>query len=232
MRLSKLIQKYLTRFGIYVYKKPAKFYYELENEVKNNLVKQAIGVLHIGAHYGQESSYYYQNGLKVIWVEALPDIFKKLQSNISCYENQIAFCALVGDKNVIDNDFFISNNDGSASSIYRISKKSNFKNVYIEKKVKLTMVRLDDLLEKIDMKDFSHWILDVQGAELLVLQGAGDLISYCKSITIEVSSRETYLGGVKYRELKDYLSIFNFFPLWEPSEDEHTDISFVRLANN
>lgn len=68
-------------------------------------MKQAIGVLHIGAHYGQESSYYYQNGLKVIWVEALPDIFKKLQSNISCYENLIAFCALVGDKNLIDNDF-------------------------------------------------------------------------------------------------------------------------------
>jgi hypothetical protein len=72
------------------------------------------------------------------------------------------------------------------------------------------MVRLDNLLVNVDIKDFTHWVIDVQGAELLVLQGAGDLISYCKSITIEVSSRETYLGGVKHLELKDYLSIFNF----------------------
>jgi len=232
MPLSKLLQEHLTKIGVYVYRKPAKFYYDLENEIKHNLVKQSTGILHIGAHFGQESSYYFQNGLKVIWIEALPEIFEKLQSTISRYKEQIAYCALLGNENRTDTDFFISNNDGSASSVYRISEKSNFENVYIEKKIKLTMVRLDNLLANIDTKDFTHWVIDVQGAELLVLRGAGDLISYCKSITIEVSSRETYLGGVKYLELKDYLSVFNFFPLWEPNKDEHTDISFIRLANN
>jgi FkbM family methyltransferase len=229
MPILKFLQKLLTRIGIYVYKKPAKFYYELENEIKNNLVKKAKGVLHIGAHFGQESSYYFQNGLKVIWVEALPDIFEKLQSDISRYENQIAFCALVGDRNVNNTDFFISNNNGSASSVYRISEKSNFTNVNNEKRIKLPMVRIDNLLSKIDMSLFTHWVLDVQGAELLVLQGAGDLILHCKSITVEVSSRETYVGGVNYVELKEYLSALSFFPLWEPMEDEHTDISFIRL---
>ena len=229
MPLVKIMQKFLSKIGIYLYRKPIKFYYELEDEIKNNLVKQSTGVLHIGAHFGQESSYYFQNGLKVIWIEALPDIFEKLQSKISRFEEQIAYCALLGNENLTETDFFISNNKGSASSVYRISEKSNFKNVYIEKEVKLPMVRLDNLLANVDLKVFTHWVLDVQGAELLVLQGAGDLISYCKSITIEVSSRETYLGGVKYAELKEYLSALSFFPLWEPMEDEHTDISFIRL---
>lgn len=229
MLILKFLQKLLSQIGIYVYKKPIKFYYELENEIKNNLVKNAKGVLHIGAHYAQESSYYFQNGLRVIWVEALPDIFERLLSEISCYENQIAFCALVGDRNLNETDFFVSNNNGSASSVYRISENSNFTNVKTEKSIKLPMTRLDTLLSKTDMSLFTHWVLDVQGAELLVLQGAGDLILNCKSITIEVSSRETYLGGVKYSELKEYLSALSFFPLWEPADGEHTDISFIRL---
>jgi hypothetical protein len=47
--------------------------------------------------------------------------------------------------------------------MYMISKKLKFANVYIEK-VKLTMVRLDNLLVNTDMKDFTDWVIDVQGA--------------------------------------------------------------------
>jgi hypothetical protein len=70
MPLSKLPQEHLTKIGLYIYRKPAKFYYDLENEIKYNLVKQSTGILHIGVHFGQESNYYFQNGLKVIWIEA------------------------------------------------------------------------------------------------------------------------------------------------------------------
>lgn len=105
MLLSKLLQKHLTRIALYVYRKPAKFYYDLENEIKYNLVKQSTGILHIGAHFGHKSSYYLQNGLKVIWIEALPEIFDKLQSEISRDREQIADCALLGYENITDTDF-------------------------------------------------------------------------------------------------------------------------------
>jgi hypothetical protein len=43
--------------------------------------------------------------LKVIWIEALPEIFDKLQSEISRDREQIADCALLGNENITDTDF-------------------------------------------------------------------------------------------------------------------------------
>ena len=222
------MQKLLSKIGIYVYAKPLKFYYDLENEVKNSLIRNANGILHIGGHYGHEGYFYNENKLKVIWIEALPDVHAKLAQSISRYSEQIAYCCLLGDKNMSDVDFFISNNDGSASSIFNISENSNFNSVFVLDKITIPMKRLDNLLSDIYMADYDHWIIDVQGAELLVLQGAGDLISYCNSITVEVSTRETYVNGAKYLELKDFLFNHGFFPLWEPEDRDHTDIPFIR----
>lgn len=231
MFLVKLAQSLLARIGIFISRTPLKFYYDLENEIKNNLILSAKGILHIGAHYGQEGRFYNDNSLNVIWIEAIPEVYAELKKNISEFNDQIAYLALLGNENLTSVDFFVSNNNGSASSVFKISEKSKFKSVSMQNKIKLPMIRLDKLLSGIDLSKYSHWIIDVQGAELLVLQGAGNLISYCQSITIEVSNRETYINGAKYEELKGYLFSYGFIPLWEPIKNDHTDIPFVKLNN-
>ncbi len=52
--------------------------------------------------------------------------------------------------------------------------------------------RLDQLLTAGTIIDFMH--IDVQGAELLVLEGAGSLLATTKSIWLEVSHQEIYKG--------------------------------------
>lgn len=229
MFLAKLLQNFLARFGIFVSRTPVKFYYDLESEIMNNLIINSKGVLHIGAHYGQERHFYSENAKRVIWIEAIPEIYAELVKNISGYDNQIAYCALVGNNNLANVNFLISNNDGSASSIYGISKNSKFESVYMQNKMQISMIRLDNLLSNIEIANYSHWIIDVQGSELLVLQGAGDLLTFCQSITIEVSTRETYVNGAKYEEIKKFLFSNGFFPLWEPAKNDHTDIPFIRF---
>jgi FkbM family methyltransferase len=229
MNLIKTFQRLFLLFGINISREPLKYYYDLEDEIKNTLIKNSKGILHVGAHYGQERNFYHAHGLKVIWIEAIPEVYAELKKNISEFNDQIAYLALLGNENLASVDFFISNNSGSSSSVFNISKESKFKSVSMQNKMQIPMIRLDKLLSSIDLANYSHWIIDVQGAELLVLQGAGDLILQCKSITIEVSTSETYINGAKYSDLKDYLFSFGFTPLWEPNEGDHTDIPFVKL---
>jgi len=227
MSLVKSIQRFFLLLGIYIAKRPPKYYYELEDEIRNSFAKHSTGILHIGAHHGQEREFYSRYGIKVIWIEAIPEDFETLKGNIDNISNQSAICALVGDKNQ-SVDFYLSNNLYSASSIYELSDNSGFKNVVIEGKTTLQITTLDDLFPDDSLYTYKHWVIDVQGSELNVLVGGHNSLKFCKSIQIEVSTRQTYINGSKYFEIKELLSNEGFFPLWEPGIDVHTDLIFIR----
>jgi hypothetical protein len=81
-------------------------------------VRQAKGIVHIGANQGQERDLYNSLNVPVIWVEAIPFIFKILQDNIAKYPKQKAFQYLLTDKNFDNIQFGISNNEAQSSSIF------------------------------------------------------------------------------------------------------------------
>ena len=185
-------------------------------------------MLHIGAHYGQESKFYEELGVKVIWFEALPENYEMLLYNIRNFPNQIAMMALLGKQNIDNVKFNIANNNGASSSIYSFGKNVSVKNLKMVNSVQLPMKRLDYILRKEQVLEYNHWIIDVQGAELSVCIGAGNLLNYVNSIEIEVSTREEYVDGSNYEELKYFLSNYGFYPLWEPKKDSHEDILFLK----
>ena len=154
-------------------------------------------------------------------------IFLDLQINVSQYINQKAYNCLLYDKDDEKINFFVSNNDGASSSIFKFGKDSvNLRT--IEKKL-LKTITLDSLLKKnnIESKDYDYWVIDLQGSELLALKGAVNSLKKCKSILIEVSLNEYYLNAVKWDELKKFLNENHFIQKWEPKE-AHTDVLFVR----
>ena len=93
---------------------------------------------------------------------------------------------------------------------------------------KLDMKRLDSLFQTSELSLYNHWVIDVQGAELLVLEGAGELLKGCSSIFIEVSSRNVYENGVQWDAIKEFLNSHNFIELWKPNEKSHENVIFVR----
>ena len=62
------------------------------------------------------------------------------------------------------------------------------------KTIKLKSKKLDTLLSEnnIDPSRYDHWIVDLQGAELLALLGGINSLKYCKSIYVEVSKKRFY----------------------------------------
>ena len=199
-----------------------------EIQVQNILLSKESGVLHLGAHIGQEIDKYEQLGLKVIWIEANPEIYALLSANLSATPNQRAYCALLSDQDGKEMDFYISSGEAGSSSIYQFGKEMGYPGLTMISSIKLESQRLDSVLNLEDLSDFSHWVVDVQGAELEVLKGAETSLASCRSMFIEVSTREEYNGGTSYKELRSFLISRGLHPLWEPKPASHENLIFVR----
>ena len=231
-RLLKVAVKSLIgKFGFVLSKKQKSSIENLETRIHASFVKRSGGVLHIGAHKGQEAHWYNQNSASVLWIEAIPEIYNMLIQNIAIFENQKARLALLGDINQESVPFHISSNDSVSSSIYQFGSELGFVGLSMTKTLYLPMVRLDSVLSVTDAASYPHWVLDVQGAEMNVLKGSADLLDQCHSIFIEVSTREVYKGGVLFQELEEFLAERGFIPLWNPLKMSHENVIFAKVAN-
>ena len=228
MNLKKLSITLASKLGIFFSKQPKK-YDQLKIELRHNLLKQQYGVLHIGAHYGQESAEYSSYKLKVIWIEAAEEPYKRLKNKIKQNKDQKAIKALLGDRNS-KTIFYTASNDAS-SSIYKIGKDMPHEHLKMIGMQEMQMNRLDTLFSKEELKDYKYWVIDVQGAEYLVLLGAGNLLKIPNVIEIEVSTREEYEDGSQFDDIDKLLRKFNFHSLWNPEESSHENLIYIKLAS-
>ena len=154
----------------------------------------------MGAHLAQEADRYAEQKKPVLWVEAAPRAYSMLAKRLESYPSQRAIFALLGDRDGVQTTFYISNNSvGVSSSIFQFGEYgSGDKSLWPEDKLSmvdsltLPMTRLDSLLRSngVDVAQYDLWVLDLQGAELLVLKGAGELLQQCRALLVEVSTVE------------------------------------------
>lgn len=227
--IKNVLKRLLSYFHVYVYRSP-KVDLELLREIRRNVIIQSKGILHIGAHRGQEAGEYSKLNCKVIWVEAIPEIFEDLSVNIAGYTNQRGILALLGDQNRNKHKIYLSSNDYKSSSVYNFGKDMKNANLKMIRSLELPMYRLDSLIKQKELVQYTHWVIDVQGAELSVLIGAGKLLENVNSLEIEISTREEYEGGTNWENLVAYLGKFNLYPLWNPDVNSHEDIIFIRTT--
>jgi FkbM family methyltransferase len=123
--------------------------YCLFKSLDNSFLNNIKGVIHIGASTGQERDIYQKYGLDVVWVEPIPDIFKKLRKNIKNYSRQRAFQYLITDKDGAEYKFNISTNKGMSSSIYDLKHhKDIWPDITYKQSITLKSITLPTLLIK------------------------------------------------------------------------------------
>ena len=165
--------------------------------------------IHIGANDGQEAQGYFQKNIPVLWIEADPNVFLRLQKTIEAFDNQKALCALVTDKDDVEYDFLRDqNNCGQSSSIFDFHlHKKMFPKVIMGESLKLTGKTLPTILKenRIDIKDYKHINMDVEGAELLVLKGLGRDLYNFETITLEASDFEARKGQPFLKDIEEFM---------------------------
>jgi FkbM family methyltransferase len=236
--LKKIIKKLLRIFNWRLEKLISNENYNTESpsEAVINAIKNSTGVFHLGAHRGEEAPIYEWFGKKVIWVEANPIIFEDLKDNLIKYKYQKAYQALLYSKDNEEIDFYLSNNDYASSSIFEFGELSvGIKSLWFNKnlkhilKKKLTTTTIDTLVRRysINIKNYNYWVIDLQGAELLALNGAHETLNLCKYIYIEVSDGQVYKNGAQWRDVKKFLEKKNFRAASD-LDYNHSNILFTR----
>jgi FkbM family methyltransferase len=224
------LRKFLDGKNIYVYTSIRSRNYHTFNSVKKKLILASGGVLHIGAHEGQEALSYSDLNARVMWVEAIPEMYKVLCKRISKLPRQRAQCALLGSKNK-NVRFYLSSNDKQSSSIYRFGNDVRYKNLTMIDSITLQMKRLDSIFTSKAISMYPHWVIDTQGAELEVLKGAGKLLDHCYSAEIEVTSRNLYEGGSNATVVINFMRSKGFIALQEHVIGSHEDLLFIRIKS-
>jgi FkbM family methyltransferase len=151
------------------------------------------GVLHCGGNIGEEAKVYDELGIrKQIWIEGNPEIFLKLKQNINYNPQAVALNYVVGDENK-PVTFHIANNAGQSSSVLELgTHKIQHPDVHYIADINTTMHRLDSL--ELDLSDIDLLVADLQGAELMMLRGMGDLLNQFKYAYLEVNKADVYTG--------------------------------------
>lgn len=201
------------------------------------LIKYGIapnGVLHCGANEGQEADTYNNWRVKrVYWVEANPETYRELKSNLKYYHNQYPLLACLSNEDGKLVKFNISNNQSQSSSILELSHhKIIHPEVHYINEIELETVTIDTLFRRMEldygMIDFMN--LDLQGAELMALEGGTEFLKQIKCINTEVNKQETYSGCALIDELDLFLLQYGFerVETGEWVADTWTDAFYLR----
>lgn len=184
--------------------------------MRDSFLASVTGVIHVGANSGQEREEYQSLGLRVVWIEALENAYVELKNNIVGYPDQIAIRALVADKDGDSYTFNVANNEGASSSIYEFGEHRDIwpHVAFVERQV-LTSSRLDTIIREqgFQVTDYQALVMDVQGAELLVLRGLGELLTEFRFVKAEAADFESYVGCTKLKELDEFLTRRGFVEL-------------------
>jgi FkbM family methyltransferase len=174
------------------------------------------GVIHIGAHHGEEGADYANNGVQnVLWVEANKTLMKTLFDKTNNLPNKNEYINAVL-SNVSDQELVLNvANNGQSSSILELgTHATQYPHIYYTGQVKMKSKTLDQLIKEkdIDRSKYDFINIDVQGAELKVLEGAGLFLAsgQIKAIYTEVNFEEVYKGCCLVQDLDRFLSSFGF----------------------
>lgn len=174
------------------------------------------GILHVGANTGQEAEAYEKSGVNnVVWIEALPHVYDKLLQHVSKF-NHISINACVSNSDIEIVTFHESNNEAQSSSFLELgTHKQAHPDVHYIKSYQMITTRLDTLLNNAEIIDIGNkldmLVMDIQGAEMLALEGLGDRINQFNKIYLEVNTKEVYEGCALFPEIVAYLNKKGFY---------------------
>lgn len=168
----------------------------------------ATGVLHIGAHFGQEAEAYWNEGIRnILFIEAHRPTYKRLCQNMLKFPGVIAVNACISDKDGEIVPFSIASNEGQSSSMLEFETHSQeHPTVVFTEKTRLQTARIDTIFKdrKFDPSLYNFVNIDIQGAELMALKGMD--LSNIDYAYIEVNEKHLYKNCPLVGEIDAYLS--------------------------
>lgn len=179
----------------------------LEN-LKQKYNLKIKGVLHIGAHVGQEFGTYQRLDIKnVMFFEPMRETFNRLKQNVS--GSAILINTALGNIEGEVEMFTETINQGQSSSVlqpeYHLVQHPN---IMFNGRETVKITKLDNFIEGKENYNFIN--IDVQGYELEVFKGGSEYLKSIDYIMTEVNRAELYKGCARIEQLDEFLDGYGF----------------------
>lgn len=140
------------------------------------------GVIHIGAHFGEENNVYEKLRIdNISYFEPVKKTFIKLKENVGTGANLFNYA--LGNENKKMKMYVEEADIYGCSSLLKPS--DNYKNIKFDYGEIVEMKRLDDV--EFDFSDYNFMNIDVQGYELEVLKGSVNTLEHIDYIMCEIN---------------------------------------------
>jgi len=181
----------------------------LDKIIKDYSIK-IQGVIHIGAHYGQEYNDYIRNNINnLIFFEPLKKNFNVLLSNIVLSDTIKAYNTALGNITGTIEMFVETVNQGMSSSILKPEiHLKQYPNIVFDNKELVKIDKLDNI--EFNRTEFNMINIDVQGYEMEVFKGSLETLNNIDIIYSEVNRDEVYEKCCRVEELDNFLSKYGF----------------------
>ena len=166
------------------------------------------GIVHIGAHYGEEIQDYVENGVQKITLfeplsknfDILSERMQEVNADIQGYQ-----VALGSEKGTAT--MHLSSNEAQSSSILKPKQHLELHPDVLFEGTEDVEV---DLLDNYDLRGANFINIDVQGYELEVFKGSTKTLNQIDYIYCEVNRDEVYEGAPMVEELDEFLGEYGF----------------------
>lgn len=176
-------------------------------ELKNKYNMNITGVIHIGAHFGEEHETYKNLGINnIVYFEPVKKTYNVLKERI---KDAKTFNYALGNENKMIEMYVEELDAYGCSSILKPS--SNYDNVSFSEKEIVSMKKLDDF----NFNEYNLLNVDVQGYEYEVLKGSEKTLNTVDYIICEINrvtphKELDYIGSTTIEKIVEFLEPYGF----------------------
>ncbi len=174
-------------------------------------------VLHVGANEGQERNDYAASGASpVLYVEPVDSAFAILRANLAKMPFHRAIRAVCAERAGEEVLFNVASNGGQSSSLFALGAHAeHHPDIVYTGAQRMVTTTVDQIVaEHCAGRVPNLLVIDAQGADLRVLQGARQSLPAVDGVYIEVSEQPLYEGGCTLEEVTAFLKGFGLRPRW------------------
>lgn len=168
-----------------------------------------LGVLHLGAHLGEEGEAYQAAGAySVWWVEANSKLIEPLEQHCEPLGmEQVISWAAITERDGAEVVLHVTSNDQSSSLLPLKRHRDRYPSIIVTEMIPMGGITVDSLVGSYDC-DFLN--MDLQGGELAALRGMPRLLKRLHWIYTEVNYEELYEGCPLLGDIDEFLEARSF----------------------
>lgn len=166
------------------------------------------GIVHVGAHEGQELEAYVEHGVpRVLWIEANPEIHRTLEERLRPFPHHRSYQFAAHEQDGLKVDLNVMVNTMSSSILYPKKHLECYPSITVTNKISVPTRSLDSFFreEGVPLEDYNFLNMDIQGAELLVLKGARNSLDHFDYVYTEVNDDYLFEGCCLTPEVDAFL---------------------------